>query len=211
MKIYYPPKPILITIDQPLFSALELRTDVVAELKYNGDRLIEQRFELNRYEFWNRHGEQMKKFRPADELLAQLDKIRWEGNCVLDGELLHFKKKETKNHIVIFDVYLWNGSPTTGISFRERRGLLNRVAFCNTAYLPLDSSVIDEHYLELAPQWKGGVKGCFRAVYEEAIKRDEIEGLVIKSLDAKVTLGNSDSPVVPYMFKVRKSCKNYRF
>lgn len=211
MKTYFPPKPTLITITQPLFSQLELRDDVVAELKYNGNRLIEKRFELgaNRYEFWNRHGELMK-YNPSDELLNQQDKIKWEGDCVLDGELLHFKKKQTKNLVVIFDVYLYDNTPLTGATFRVRRELLERVLFCNTAHLTLDSQTIDENYLQLAPQWKGGKKGCFRELYEEAIKRDEIEGLVIKSLDAKVTLGASSSPVVAYMWKVRKPVKSER-
>ena len=212
MKNYFPPKPTLITITQPLFGQLELRDDVVCEKKYNGNRLILKRFyfpekisenKTSHYEFWNRDGSMMK-YVPPQELIDQLDKIRWEGECVLDGELLHFKKKQTKNWVVIFDVYLWNGVPTTGKSFKERRELLERVAFCNTAHLQLNSQTIDENYLELAPQWKGGAKGNFQKVYDEVIQKDEIEGLVMKSLGSKVTLGTSNSPVVPTMWKVRK-------
>jgi ATP-dependent DNA ligase len=204
MKVYFPPKPTLITLTQPLFRELELREDCVCELKYNGNRLILKRFAIDyRYEWRNRDGALMK-FSPNSELLDQCDKIRWEGDDVLDGELLHFKKKQTKNWTVIFDCYLWDGLPMTGFTFRVRRELLEKI-FKDTRMS------VDESHLQLAPQWKGGTKGCFRAVYEEAIKRDEIEGLVIKSLDAKVTLGRSESPVVSYMFKVRKPGPTYRF
>ena len=130
MKTYDPPTPILISIDQPLFSELEMRRDVAAEPKYNGTRLILKRFPLdparngfNHYEFWNREGELIKYF-PSPELLEQLNMIEWDGDCVLDGELMHFKTKTLKDCVVIFDVFLWNGEPTIGQTFKQRRELL---------------------------------------------------------------------------------------
>jgi ATP-dependent DNA ligase len=200
MKTYFPPKPTLITITQPLFAQLELRDDVVCEKKYNGNRLILKRYEvpgpIAHYEFWNRDGTLMK-YTPSQELLDSLDTIRWAGDCVLDGELLHFKKKQTKNWVVIFDIYLWAGLPMTDHPFKMRRKLLEEI-FTDT------KEIIDESYLELSPQWKGGVKGCFKQVYDEVTQKDEIEGLVIKSLGSKVTLGSKSSPVVATMWKVRK-------
>ena len=73
-KIFYPQKPTLISIEQPLFENLDKDPNVVAEIKYNGTRLILQRFgyppkdwELDklkpiteRFEFWNREGSQLK-------------------------------------------------------------------------------------------------------------------------------------------------------
>lgn len=204
MKIYYPPKPLLISIDQPLFSELEKRPDTIAEPKYNGTRLILKRIVDDgvllkpHYEFWNRHGKQIK-YQPSKEILEQLDLIEWKEDCALDGELVHFKTKKIKNFIVIFDIYLWDGFPTTGFSFKQRRKLLEEKFKILTE--------ICAHNVVLAPQWGNN----FQKVYNELIQHEEIEGLVIKSLNAKVELGRSESPVVKTMWKVRKPAKNYRF
>ncbi len=205
-KKYFPPKPLLISIDQPLFSELELREDVVAEPKYNGTRLILKRFERTEpYEFWNRHGE-ILKYQPSKELIEQLNLITWEGNCVLDAELLHFKTKKVKHSIMGFDVFEWDGLPTIGFTLSPRRKLLEDKVGENTARF-----IFRENDILLAPQWVGGEKGKFRQLYNELIQREEIEGLVLKSLKAKVVLGRSESPVVPTMWKVRKPGPTYRF
>ncbi len=202
---YFPPKPILISIDQPLFSELELREDVVAEPKYNGTRLILKRLAVGGYEFWNRDGEQLK-YDPSHELVSQLGQIEWEGECVLDGELMHFKTKTIKHCIIIFDVFMWNGLPTTGFTFSQRRKLLEDKLGSNEARFFLRKNGVI-----LAPQWKGGPQAEFRKLYKELIQNDEIEGLVIKSLKAKVVLGRTASKEVPTMWKVRKPGPTYRF
>ncbi len=201
-KIFYPQKPTLISIDQPLFEKLDKDPNVIAEVKYNGTRLILQRFPvislspIGEFEFWNREGSQLK-YTPSDELLSNLRSLNWKGNCVLDGELLHTKVKSTKHHIVLFDVIIWNGEDVSSKPFSERRQILE------SAFKVL--SIFDNLYP--APQWKTG----FKTLYEMAIKTDYMEGLVMKRLDSKMVLGKSSSPVVATMWKVRKPTKNYRF
>jgi len=221
MKRYFPPKPLLITIDQPLFSELEMRKDVVAEPKYNGDRLVLMRFSYtglfptavrNQYEFWNRYGEQLRKYSPSNELIKQLNGVAWNGECTLDGELLHFKTKKVKNCIILFDDFIWNGEPKLNSSFDERRSLLeSKVAIPEDCIANPLNGLFKNDTVRLAPQVRGGRKDCFRNFYEMLIKHDEIEGIVIKSLKARVILGRTESPVVPYMWKVRKPGPTYRF
>ena len=198
-RIFYPPKPTLISIDQPLFEKLDRDPNVIAELKYNGTRLVFQCFPLTSFspiEFWNREGSQLK-YAPSKGLLSNLRSLNWKGYCVLDGELLHTKVKSTKHHIVFFDVIVWNGEEVTQKRFSERRKILE-------AAFQVDK-LFDNLYP--APQWKTG----FRLLYNEMIKIDYIEGLVMKRLDAKMVLGKSSSPVVATMWKVRKPTRNYRF
>jgi ATP-dependent DNA ligase len=213
MKTYYPPKPLLISIDQPLFSKLEQRADVVAEPKYNGTRLILKRIVDDAihtgvwlkpyYEFWNRDGE-ILKYQPSNELLQQLDLIKWEGDCILDGELIHFKTKTMKHTVIIFDVFLWNGKPMTDLPFVNRRKLLEDKVGKTLALFSTKN-------VFLAPQWNGGYKADFKRLYENMIQYEEIEGLVIKSLKVKVILGRRESPTVATMWKVRKPGPTYRF
>ena len=192
MKTFFPQKPLLITLEQPLFKELELRQDCVAEKKYNGTRLVLKRF-ADHYEFWNRSGEVLK-YNPPKELIDQLNKVAWEGTCIADGELLHFKTKHIKNTIVLFDLLLWNDESVTEKPFIERRALLEKA--CGDLFV--------------APQFKGGTEGCFRNMYDTFTKLDEIEGIVMKSLGAKHKLGRTESPVVAWNWKVRKPGPSYR-
>jgi len=189
--IYYPPKPTLITIDQSLFSELERDERFVAEPKYNGDRLI--LYKNTGFEFWSRHGAPLRRYQPSSGLIDHIKRLNWLGDCVCDGELIHFKTKTIKHCVVLFDMYEWHGKRIDHLKFLERRKRLED--------LLSGSSFTD---LFIAPQWLSGWRERFNQVTE----KDEIEGLVMKRLDAKVILGRSSSPVVRYMFKVRKPGKS---
>lgn len=201
MKIYFPPKPMLININQNLFGELEKRKDVVCEFKYNGTRLILYRHCDGNYEFYSGFGKKIK-YEPSKELLQQLDFVEWEGEVVLDGELLNFRTKNIKHRIILFDVFVWNGTLITDLPFSQRRKLLED---------KMITTFFNNNFLILAPQWRGGQKDCFRKIYESIIKYEEIEGLVIKSLNTKALLGRNESPIVSYMWKVRKPGPTYRF
>ena len=198
--IFYPPKPTLISKDQPLFERLEHDGDTVAEPKYNGTRLILQ---FNgTIEFWNRHGTKLK-YDPSPEVVQALEKIRQnlKGFTVFDGELVHSKTKTVKHKVVLWDIFMLNGTPVGSQPFVERRKILERLV--NGWPLVVGGSKL----CGLAPQWNSD----FKRHYEELIQHDEIEGLVIKKLGAKLVLGTRESPTVSYMFKVRKPGPNYRF
>ena len=191
----FPPKPTLITITQPMFQKLENDPDYVAEVKLNGTRLELYVFNSGeRFEFWNRH-KKVLKYDPSKELVEHLKKIKWQGNCIVDGELMHFKTTNIKHRIVLWDVLIWNDEYQGVKSYAERRQILED-AFGNVAFADL--------YVN--PQYKSG----FKELYDEHTKKDEVEGLVMKSLKAKLIVGKRDCPVVKYMWKVRKPGPSYR-
>lgn len=215
--IFYPPKPTLISLTQPLFGELDKDVRFITELKYNGDRLILQRKETGLFEFWNRDGSKLK-YNPLDSLLEHLSSFKWEGYCVLDGELLHFKTKYIKHHVILFDAFIWNGESLKSKVFKERRAYVEKLFddgnFLSSRSLPIDTILAIPDFrwdtsngVSISPQWESG----FKKIFNEFTKMDEIEGLVIKRLDAKLELGRSSSPVVKYMFKVRKPGPTYRF
>lgn len=211
MILYFPPKPSLITVDQKLFKDLELRTDVVAELKFNGSRLVlyshsTPPLKYNRFEFYNRDGERMN-YSPSEEVLDLLSKITLKGESVLDGELVHTHIKNIRHNLVIFDVIVNDSDLMTQESFEQRRRFLEEAfgwSWSVTDTYDLSKFKFDNNVLWLSPQWRGGVAGKFRELYDQAIKYDGIEGLVIKSLGAKMELGAKKSPEVRTMYKVRK-------
>jgi len=193
--IFYPPKPRLITVTQPLFEQLERDNRVVAELKFKGDRLVLKRMVDGSFEFWNRHGSKFD-YTPSPELLKNLRSLDWIGDCICDGELLHKKTRHIKHHIVLWDVFVWDGKSLKSKVWAERRAYLERL-FGGRRFGNLWISDI----------WRND----WKTIFKKEIPRNEVEGLVMKRMDAKLILGYTSSPVVPYMWKVRKPEGLYKF
>jgi ATP-dependent DNA ligase len=219
IKYYYPQKPKLISIRQPLFSQLDLDKDTIAELKINGTHLILFRFSDGRYEFWNRHGEKLQ-YIPSKELIGKLNSLHWEGDCLLDGELEHTKVHIRKHTIMLHDIMIWDGVLLQNETFAERRKLLESMFYLCINPSTLESMFPDtwktgdyEKVREIKDnvypsiQWNSGYQGLF----DKYTKLEEVEGLVIKKLSAKLKVGMHDCPEVSTMFKVRRAHKNYRF
>lgn len=197
MRYIYPPKPILISIDQPLFKELEADPDVIGELKYNGTRLALPVYNAGeRFEFWNRDGGRLT-YTPSEKVVDSLRQIKWVGDCWVDGELLHFKSRQTKNMIALWDIFVWDGEFLGSKTTKERRELLESIM---PAFEKFENVFI-------SPIWKSG----FKEVFDEYTKIEWVEGLVMKKLSAKLIVGRTSCPDVPYMWKVRKPTKNYRF
>lgn len=192
--IFYPPKPTLISIEQPLFKKLNDDPNVVAELKYNGNNLVLHRFEDGRFEFWNRHGSKFN-YEPSKEVLRDLQSLSWSGYSVVNGELRHNKVKGVRHHIVLWDMFISNGISLKLLQFRERRSELEKLFISKTETVTLTELYINN----------------FKKVFDLYTIQPEIEGLVMKKLDAKLELGYASSPTVKYMFKVRKSNGSYKF
>ena len=192
---FYPEKPSLIHIEQPLFQELDNDPAYNAELKYNGIRL--QLHILNgEIQFWDRHGKQLGYEPDADLKLALRSAFpRTMGYCLLDGELRHNKTIGIRNKLVLWDTFIWNGELLTSKPYFKRRNLLRNILDVDGEPLGL----IKEHLTD------------FRKVYDDAILRDEIEGLVIKKTTGMLQLGRTAGVKSNWMFKVRKPCGRYHF
>lgn len=199
VRFEYPPKPTLITKDQPLFQSLSNDPKVVAELKYNGTRLVLIRNLDGSYVFYGRD-RQILKYSPSKEIIEMLNSLNWKGECVLDGELLHFKTKHIKNTIVLFDVFYWDGRSLKNEVFSKRRQVLLDL---------FPESKVDPFHFPVYPA--AHFVDNFKSIFESHIIRDEIEGLVMKRLDARLEFGKSSSPTVKYMWKVRRPGPTYRW
>jgi ATP-dependent DNA ligase len=196
MRYVFPPKPLLITRTQALFQRLDDDKDVIAELKLNGTRLLLHRYADGHYEYWNRHHAQLK-YHPSNTLVEHLNQLRWPaGNCLVDGELMHFKTTNVKHTIVLFDVFIWDGKFLSNETLRERKQILDDL-FGEQVFGDLINS---ELYL------------CdYQRLYDTYTVRSEVEGLVMKRLSSKLQIGFTSSPIVSWMWKVRKPGPTYRF
>jgi ATP-dependent DNA ligase len=195
---FFPERPGLIHIEQPLFSRLSEDPRWIAEPKYNGSRLELHRLPSGIWQFWNRHGERFA-FVAIQELVDALLAMPLEAEkyYLFDAELRHNKTKGVRQKIVIYDCFIFANGLLTGVPFEDRRGILETLEKDGGGY----------ECLTIAPQYPGD----FRAVYDELTPDPEIEGLVMKNLGGKLSLGRKRAVDSAWMMKVRKPSNSYRF
>jgi ATP-dependent DNA ligase len=194
-KYFYPERPRLLHIEQPLFEELSRDGNWVAEPKYNGSRL-QLHFVNGAWQFWNRH-EQPMVYTPNRDVLDALAGLNLKGYWLFDGELRHNKTKGVRHQIVLYDVFIQEGKLLLGKSFADRRGLLETLLHYRGDY----------HVLGLAPQYEEN----FRQVFELLTQDEEIEGLVLKNLQGQLQLGRSRAVQSRWMLKVRQPSNRYQF
>jgi len=193
---FYPEKPKLMHVDQ---LGILPPKQWVGELKYNGTRLqLHCNFTAGRlncpYQFWNRH-EQELDYTPTPEISDILHALPIDGYTLFDGELRHNKTIGVRNKIIIWDVFILNGELLVGMEFRERRKILEGMFKVNG------------EPVGITEQYHVG----FKQVFESVISEDEIEGLVLKNVQGKLSLGRRSAVDSNWMFKVRKPSGRYKF
>jgi len=114
-------------------------------------------------------------------------------------------KGEAFNHkLVIFDVLVYNGIQTIGMSFNDRIKLLNNI-FNSTEYDGFINKITDNVYI---------VKSFyenFDAIYQKMVQIDMYEGWVLKKRGAKLKNGLSEKNNTDSQMKFRKPTKNYSY
>lgn len=204
---FYPEKPRLLTINQPLFDWLSKDKNWVAEAKLNGSRL-QLHFLNGHWEFWGRHGEPLA-YKPTDNLLKALKKLGLKGYWLFDGELRHNKTKGIQNRICLYDMIIQEGKLLLGMPFKERRKILQSLIL--EEYPTDNMDKIDGQFVKqlitIPKQYPFG----FKSVFGHLTKEDEIEGLVIKNLEGKLNLGRKAGTNSGWMWKVRKPNGSYHF
>ena len=195
-KYFYPEKPRLLHIEQPLFDQLSDDPRYVAEPKYNGSRL--QLHHIGgTFQYWNRH-EQPMSYTPNQEMQDALAGLNLKGYWLFDGELRHNKTKGVRHKIVLYDVFIIDGNLLLGKPFSYRRGILETLLhYCDG----------ERDALCLAPQYERG----FRQVFGVLIEDDELEGLVIKNRQGQLQLGRGRAVDSKWMWKVRRPSGRYNF
>jgi ATP-dependent DNA ligase len=190
---FYPEKPFLITREQPLFQNCNQSNDWMAEKKYNGGRLL-LHYVDGQFQFWNRHSAKFN-FQPNEELQKALSNLKLNRYCLFDGELRNNKVIGVKQKVILFDIIIWEGE-LLRIPFSQRRKLLESLQ------LPIEGEplgIVKQHKVD------------FNQLFEEVIKDEEIEGLVLKNLNGKLKVDRKSGQDSSWMLKIRRPSKNYKF
>ncbi len=182
---------------------------MIAQPKMNGSNCLiftdgKQVFAMNR------HSQRLTNFQLSKEEILGLYKPDMSGWLVINGEYMNKSKLDEKglvfNHkLIIFDILVWNGYHLVGKSFQERIELLDNL-------YGTDQS--EKQYLFKVSENVYRVKtyeSDFTNLYNNLIKIDMYEGLVMKRKSAKLELGTTENNNSKSQVKARKATKNYKF
>lgn len=156
----------------------------------------------------NRHNQRLTNFNISDNEIKDI--YRGDGWMILNGEYMNKSKSDENNQVfnhkfVIFDILAYDGDYLVGKTFEERVQLLDILydkVDCEKEHL----YGISENIYRVK-SYNGG----FLDLYNDLIKIDMYEGLVMKRKNARLELGNSENNNTKSQLKCRKATRNYKY
>jgi len=181
---------------------------LIAQPKMNGSNCI---IFTNGEDFFvmNRHKQRLTNFKITRDELSEI--YRGDGEwMIINGEYMNKSQNDENekvfNHkLVIFDILAYNGEYLVGSTFSERVELLDRIYGKNES---------EKDYLYSISSNVYRVKSYttdFKKIFDEFIKIDMIEGLVMKRSSAKLEAGLTESNNIKSQLKCRKPTLNYKY
>ena len=157
----------------------------------------------------NRHNQTLTNVRVTTDEIKSIYKGNGEW-MVLNAEYMNKSQNDETgrpfNHkFVIFDILVLDGNYLVGTTFEQR------VAILNDLYGQVDCE--KEHLYGISENIYRvkSYNGGFLDLYNDLIKIDMYEGLVMKRKNAKLELGTNEMNNVRSQLKCRKPTKNYAY
>ena len=211
-KYLYPPRPESAIAPHELDYISE---GWIAQPKFNGSCAVLFINGHKDYKLFNRHGEELTLQKPIPYTeLNDSDKY-----MVLCAEYLNKNKKgedgKPFNHkFIIWDILVWQGRYLVGETFEARLHLLINLFGCSRSSVTGDTLTMFEHLhttrtenVYMAPSYTTK----FKALYDDIIRTDLYEGLVLKKGSAKLDVGFKEKNNSTWQVKARKETRNYIF
>ena len=179
----------------------------LAQPKFNGSCAVIF-IKGNECHVWNRHKEDhIAHYKLEDSEICALNKT--DDWMVLTGEYMNKSKKdangETWNHkLVIFDILVYKGEELVRTTFQERVELLDEIF--GTVDFDKYMYKISENVYRVKTFYSDFVN-----TWNEIIKIDMLEGLVLKKIDTPLERGIKEKNNTSTQLKCRKSTLNYLF
>ena len=200
----YPPRP---EINLPASELTKYDNGLwVGQPKLNGSNIVifTNGKEVHLY---NRHNSPITNIKMEESEFLSLH--RGKGWIVLNGEYMNKSKNNSKgevfNHkLVIFDVLVYDGVQTIGMTFNQRIQLLNEL-FPSTNYDGFINKINDNIYIV------NTFTQNFELLWDKITQTDMYEGWVLKKGSAKLKNGVSEKNNTDSQMKFRKPTKNYSY
>lgn len=200
----YPPRP---EINLPSSELVKYDNGMwVGQPKLNGSNIVIFTDGKELY-LYNRHNSPITNIKMEKSEFLSLH--RGKGWIVLNGEYMNKSKNNSKGEafnqkLVIFDVLVYNGVQTIGMTFDQRIQLLNEL-FPSTDYDGFINKINDNVYIVKT------FTQNFEALWDKIIQTDMYEGWVLKKRGSKLKNGLSEKNNTDSQMKFRKPTKNYSY
>jgi len=179
--------------------------------KLNGSACVVHLHESGERHVWNRHGQRLSLIDYGKVELNPLH--RGQGWITLCGELLNKNKKGEDGQpfnqkFCIWDILMLDGKSLEGTT------VIQRVELISHLYSPKQEQPL-KHLIEIDKAENCFVipsyENKFVELYEELIKVDVYEGLVLKLKAGKLQPGLNEKNNAQWQVKARKPTRNYDF
>jgi ATP-dependent DNA ligase len=187
----------------------------VAQPKYNGSCCLVFTNGIETH-VYNRHREELKRYSNEIQFSKLALSDKW---YVYAGEYLNKSKvgeygNNENDKYIIWDVLVWNGEHLAGTSLLTRLTLLENEFPCNRAIISNNGLEMYKHLC--CTEFKGIYKAPsymndFQALYNNIVRTDLYEGLLLKKLDSKLQFGFQQQNNTDWQVKCRKTTKIYHF
>ncbi len=192
--------------------------EYIAQIKYNGSCCSVFLHESMGPIVINRHSE------PKTRIDAGID---FRSLCgpkwmVLTGELMDKSKKgetgATLTGFIIWDILVYENIYMIGSSLEDRINTLERLWPCHRMRVTPENGLEEFKHLchtgvpgiYRAPSYIGGLNG-FESLYQDVVKTDAYEGLILKKIHSRLEMGYSSGNNTGWQIKFRKPTKNYKW
>lgn len=176
----------------------------LVEAKYNGS-CCELYIKPDKYKVFNRHKSSLSNFKLSEIEILNLH--RGDGEMLLIGEYMNKLKKDKNNKIfnhkfIIVDILVFNNQHLIGTTYQERLNILHEI---------YDLKDYDEYLYQIYDNIfiTKSFEQDFKNLYENIVKIDMLEGLVLKPKNSKLSTGTKK--LNNLSMKCRKETKNYQF
>jgi len=189
--------------------------EYVVQPKYNGSCCLVFTNGEDTY-VYNRHKQEMANYSQEIDFKSLAQSNNWyvyAGEYLNKGKLGENGDKE-RDKFIIWDVLVWCDDYLIGDSLLTRIGLLEEQYPCTRGKVNPDGLEIYNHLcitdikgVYKAPTYLNG----FEKLYDDIVKTDLYEGLVIKKIDSKLSYGFQELNNHDWQVKCRKPTKIYHF
>lgn len=188
---FYPPQPTRLWPNAPFLAQLYSSDKWDAEIKYNGWRILV--FIDNGLRLFNRHG-------TIIDIDAKVFLDCFKGlpnHTVFDGELVHFRTKDTKNTIILWDCMFWKGTDLRKQPLRERRKYLENM--CSAPMRLTLDDMPKVYRVDIRTHRKN-------KFYKEVINKNDPleEGIILKNIDSSYDYSLKKGKDIVDWYKIKK-------
>jgi hypothetical protein len=161
------------------------------------------------YFVMNRHKQRLTNFKINNSELSEI--YRGDGGwMVINGEYLNKSQNDETGRpfnqkFVIFDILVLNGNYLVGTTFEQRVEILNDL------YGQIDCEKENLYGISEKIYRVKSYNDGFLDLFNDLIKIDMYEGLVIKKKNAKLEFGTSENNNTKSQLKIRRKTKNYAY